>query len=261
MTTNSSISNLPFKTGRKRLFLMRHGHVDYFDPALTDSTQAELTEEGRAQAAAAGEALSHIAFDRAVCSGYPRTRKTAELVLERNRAGATLDDDKAFVELGSGVFLTVSREELAARIAFCFDGADQEGATFLPEGETFAAAEARLTEGMRAFLTGGDWRTALVVAHEGANRILLSWACGAGLGSIGSFEQDLACINVIDFDVTPAPAESTPEPGALNGLQVERAVLKTVNVTPYDYVKHGLPKTSLEHLFDVDFGASRPTNA
>ena len=90
------------------------------------------------------------------------------------------------------------------------------------------------------------------MAHEGVNRILLGWACGGGLASIGAFEQDLCCINVIDVDITPAPQ---------GGVQIERAIIKALNITPYDYVKGGLPRTSLEHLFDVDFGGARPRPA
>jgi probable phosphoglycerate mutase len=42
------------------------------------------------------------------------------------------------------------------------------------------------------------------------------------------------------------------------GLAIERVLIKAVNVTPYDYVKHGLSRTSLEHLFDVDLRAAPP---
>ncbi len=98
-----------------------------------------------------------------------------------------------------------------------------------------------------------DWRTALVVAHEGVNRIALGWACGGGLSTIAAFEQDLACLNLIDVDVTPNEAGT--------GLQIERMALKALNVTAYDFVKKGLTRSSLEHLFDVDFGGLRPRNS
>ena len=40
-----------------------------------------LTPRGRMEAQAAGRAFSNVALDRAICSGLPRTRETAELVL------------------------------------------------------------------------------------------------------------------------------------------------------------------------------------
>ena len=128
--------------------------------------------------------------------------------------------------------------------------AAEPGASFLPEGETFADAQERIVKGINALIAGRDWRRALIVAHEGVNRILLGWACGGGLRTIGAFEQDLCCINVIDLDIAPR------EDGA--GVQIERAIIKAVNVTPYDFLKDALPRTSLEHLFEIDFGRGRP---
>lgn len=242
----------PASTGRRRLYLMRHGHVDYFAPSLSDPRQVDLTDEGRAQAEAASLALAHVKFDVALCSGLPRTVQTATIILNNQQAEERpeLKEDLRFEEVKSGWLKAGSREELAARLAFCFDDAGAPDARFLPDGETFECAEARSTEGLTQFLTTGTWKTGLLVAHEGINRILLSWCTRGGLRTIGAFEQDLCAVNIIDFDITPAPTGE--------GVQVERAILKLMNVTPYDIVKQGLPRTCLEHLFDVDFGASRP---
>lgn len=236
--------------GRRRVYLMRHGHVDYFAPDITDPRMVRLTDEGRLQAEAARDALRQVQFDFAVCSGLPRTRETAEIVLSGHDAPPDLIDCEGLEELKSGWIVAKSREELAARLAYSFDSADEEGACFLPEGETFKSAETRIVDALGGLVTEGAWRSALIVAHEGVNRIALGWACDGGLRTIASFEQDLACVNLIDFDITPNPDGT--------GLQIERVVIKAVNVTPYDFVKKGLSRTSLEHLFDVDFGGARP---
>ncbi len=238
------------RAGRRRIVLMRHGHVDYFAPGLTDPREAVLTEIGEAQAAAAAEALAPLTFDIAVCSGLKRTRRTAEIVLAQNAAPPPLEDEFGLEELKSGRFYPAkSRDELAARLAFSFDDAEAPGATFLPEGELFAEAEARIVTALETLCTQRDWRQALIVAHEGVNRIILGWASGGGLKTIAAFEQDLSCVNVLDLDVVP------DEAGA---LRIERVIVKSMNVTPYDLAKHGLPRTALEHLFDVDFGGVRP---
>lgn len=236
--------------GRRRIYLMRHGHVDYFAKDLTDPKLAVLTEEGRRQAQAARDALRLVSFDLAVCSGLARARETAEIVLAANLSDVVLRHEPGLRELESSRLRAPSREALAARLAFCFDGADAPGAGFLPDGETFAAAERRIVAALLGLIRTDVWKCALIVAHEGVNRIILGWASRGGLAAIGAFEQDLGCVNVIDLDITPA------EDG--DGLSIERAVIKAMNVTPYDYVKEGLSRTSLEHLFGVDFGASRP---
>ena len=239
--------------GRRRLYLMRHGHVDYFDPALRDPRQATLTEEGRRQAQACRDAMRHIRFDAAFCSGLPRARETAEIVLAANVDAPPIEDAPGIEELKSGWIEAASREELAARLAFAFDDAASDGARFLPDGETFVTAEARIIATLESLICDRSWRTALAVAHEGVNRIILGWVCGGGLKSVAAFEQDLACVNVIDIDVTPAE-----DAASRRAVQIERAILKAVNLTPYDFAKAGIPRTSLEHLFDVDFGGARP---
>ncbi|NHK27636.1 histidine phosphatase family protein [Parvularcula flava] len=241
---------MTLSTGRRRLYLMRHGHVDYFQPGLTDFATVQLTDEGRAQAEAAGEALHGVKFDHIFHSGLPRTRQTSELVVAANeyRAGIQPVEATGFKELRGGVYRTDSREELAARLAFSFDEATEPEAEFLPGGERFADAYERIVAGFESLVLEQDWKTALLVAHEGVNRLLLGYASGAGLAGIAHFEQDLACINVLDIDVIPEG----------EGRVIRRILIKALNITPYDYVKSGLPRTSLEHLFDIDFGGSRP---
>lgn len=236
--------------GRRRLYLMRHGHVDYFAPDLTDPRGVSLTETGREQATAARIALQDIEFDIAVHSGLPRTIETLSIVLQGRSTKPQEHQAEGLEELKSGWLKADSREALAAILAFSFDQAEAEGARFLPDGELFCDAQARIVSALTSLIQNHKWHKALIVAHEGVNRIILGWLSGGGLKSVAAFEQDLACVNVIDIDVTPNISG--------NALQIERAVLKAINVTPYDYLKHGLPRTSLEHLFGVDFGHTRP---
>lgn len=242
-------------TGRRRLYLMRHGHVDYFQPGLTDFRTVDLTEEGREQAGAAALALSGVHFDHVFHSGLPRTIQTSTIVAKGNdwADSITIAEAGQFHELRGGIYRTDSREELAARLAFSFDEATEPGAEFLPGGERFADAYARIVAAFEDLLRNQSWRVALLVAHEGVNRLLLGHASGAGLAGIAHFEQDLACINVLDIDVIPEISDNGDKQ-----LKIQRILIKALNITPYDFVKAGLPKTSLEHLFDIDFGGSRP---
>ena len=83
---------LPGTTGRRRLYLLRHGFVDYTSPevrAAKDPSIAYLTESGRTEAKAAGIALSEVPLDIAFHTGLNRTKETAEIVL----AGAEKDPE------------------------------------------------------------------------------------------------------------------------------------------------------------------------
>jgi len=235
--------NLPDTEDRRRIYLMRHGHVDYFARHVVESGATHavtLTARGRSEAEAAGRAFSHIRFDRAVCSGLPRTKETAEVVLASVRDAPALEIDSSLVEIRGGKLPQAkSRAELIRMMNVYFARAHEPGATNHDGGEVFAEAQARAVGAIERLLEGGDWHTALVVAHEGINRLLLSWACDAGLRAMSSFEQDTGCVNIIDFD--------------LCGIgNVRRALVKAVNLTPYNYLKHGMNLTSLEAIMQRD---------
>lgn len=96
------MSALPGTTGRRRIYLMRHGFVDYASAAVRaarDPSIATLTARGEEEARAAGIALSEVHFDLAVCSGLARTRQTAELVLAEHPKAPVLEEDPRFGEL------------------------------------------------------------------------------------------------------------------------------------------------------------------
>lgn len=77
--------DLPFdRTRRRRIHLMRHAEAEYIRPDGTrapDSRLVKLTAKGRAEAAAMGQMMAEIEFDRAICSGLARTRETSAIVL------------------------------------------------------------------------------------------------------------------------------------------------------------------------------------
>ena len=241
------MSYLEGTTGRRRIYLMRHGHVDYFAPEVVESKDprlARLTERGTEEIIAAGQALRDVSFDVVMSSGLLRTRQTLELVMDwQNGEVPDTEQDQRFEELRSGTFIEFeSREQLAATMTFQFENASNEGATFLDGGELFSEALDRSIEGLQALIDRPGWKTALIVAHEGINRILLSWFCNAGLAGSASFEQDTGCINILDVDLVPTD----------DGHKIERKIIKSVNLTPLNYEKNGMNLRSLESIFSQE---------
>jgi len=245
------VSALPGTTGRRRIYLMRHGHVDYFKAAEHGGTDfVPLSERGREEATAAGIALSHVPFDRVLNSGLRRTVETARHVLDEHESskgmGPALEavSEPRLREIHGGGANFTSFEDLIARITFAFEQAGEPGARMAGDGEVFAQAYDRAVAGIEALLRTPGWGQALVVAHEGINRLLLGWASGGGLAAVKAFEQDTACINILDADMTPPDNPDTDEQA-----KIERVIIKAVNLTPYNYAKHGMNKTSLEAIF------------
>jgi len=238
------MSALPGTDSRRRIYLMRHGHVDYLARHVVSQGAVNivpLTTRGRLQAEAAGAALSHVAFERAICSGYPRTHETASYVLAAQSTPVPLEIDGDLVEIEGGPMNPPpkSREELIERMKVRFSEAGNPGARNGDGGEDYAHAQARAIRAIERLLAAPGWHTALIVAHEGINRLLLSWACGAGLAAMGAFEQDTGCINVLDFDLDASG-------------KAARRMVKAVNLTPYNWLKHGMNLTSLEAIFERD---------
>ncbi|MGB0922425.1 MAG: histidine phosphatase family protein [Alphaproteobacteria bacterium] len=237
---------LPGTISRRRIYLMRHGHVDYFNPPIIDgepdTTQVNLTERGQGEARAAGEALKAIRFDKAVCSGYPRTYQTAEGVLAAQGDHApALEIDADFRELKSGDFNfghLLTQHSLSEALVGAFDEAWSAGVdgSLGEGGERFLDGLTRALAGLDRLIANSDWATALVVAHEGINRLLLSHIASGSVNAAGAFEQDLACINIIDLDMA--------EDGS-----VRRIALKAVNVTGLNPVKDGMVLNSIEDIF------------
>jgi probable phosphoglycerate mutase len=215
--------------GRRRIYLMRHGSVSYFEPGKVPRhpDEVDLNEEGRAQAAAAGEALRSIPFDRVVTSDLARCVQTAELVL--GERPMQVQTHRALREIAPGNIAQIPPESIAELMARAFHPVDRE--TPFLAGETFGSLIDRVTEALAKLLAEPDWRHLLLVAHGGVNRVLLMTALGAPVNRFGSVEQDEACINLIDA-----------EPDG-------RLLVRMVNFTPYNVDKRGLEATTMERLY------------
>ncbi|MEM9842772.1 MAG: histidine phosphatase family protein, partial [Pseudomonadota bacterium] len=160
---------LPGTTGRRRLYLMRHGFVDYTSAevrAAQDPSIAYLTETGRDEAKAAGIALSDVKLDLAFHTGLRRTEETAQIVLaQHDLETPELEYDARFMELRSGQYIDFkSPEHLAATMTFQFEQAGEPGATFLEGGEKFSDAMDRIEDGLKGLLSRPSWSSALLVA-------------------------------------------------------------------------------------------------
>ena len=185
---------------RRRLYLFRHGAVDYIEDNgdwVADPDLVNLNERGRAQAKAMAELFAGVHIDKALCTGLPRTRQT----------GLTVLGDRE-VELGTFAELEEIRPQkgeaaggydIYTDIAFSHWRAPQADATFLG-GERYHDFYARISAAMESLLTEPSWHNLAVFAHGGTNAAVLGWATGVGLEAFGLLDQSMCCLNVIDFD-------------------------------------------------------------
>ena len=192
---------------RRRLLLMRHGAVDYFDaqgrPYPPDDVP--LTAQGVTQARAIGEALGAggIAIDRALTSGLVRTRETAQHVLEAARLSPPLEHWPDLQEIRGGRLSAIRDDDLRDAFIAAFEGPVPREQRFLG-GETIGELTDRVLPALHRLLADDGWDTALLVAHGGVNRAVLSWFLTGRHEFLGGLAQDAGCLNVIDVGATPA---------------------------------------------------------
>ncbi|MEP7190241.1 MAG: histidine phosphatase family protein [Roseiflexaceae bacterium] len=217
---------------RRRLYLMRHGEVNYFEqgrPAPPEGVH--LNEQGRAQAAATALALADISFDRVATSGLPRTLETAAIVL--GARALTVEIVPELREIRGGRLADIPAHELRRTFVDAMTRRLSAADTFLL-GESFGDFRDRVLPAFHALIADTSWSAMLLVAHGAVNRVILADVLGLDLHGIGHIEQDAGCINLLDFD----------EPGY--------GIVRLVNYTPYNPLKDGLALTTMERYF-LDF--------
>jgi broad specificity phosphatase PhoE len=210
---------------RRRIYLMRHAQVRYFQGKHPH--EVVLTEQGRAQAEAAAASLRTVGFDRVITSGLARTLETARIV------APTLEPEHnvALREIESGDIRGLEPAVVQEMMTAAFRGTVPLETRFLG-GESIAELLDRVLPEVDRMLADESWDVVLLVLHGAVNRAILSRAVTGGRTFLGGFEQAPGCVNVLDVDT--------------HGSFVVRAV----NHTPYDPAHVAAPRlTTMEQLW------------
>ena len=211
---------------RRRIYLMRHAEVAYFDgdgrPVRT--ADVTLTPAGREQARAAAAVFEGVRFDRVVTSGLARTLETARLVAPGHEPESWPD----LREIESGRLREIPAGELEEAFVGAFRGRLPEDRRFLG-GETIGSLLSRVLPALERLVEDTSWDVLLAVLHGAVNRAILSYALTGERALLGGFEQAPGCINVVDVG--------------------HDWVVRAVNVTPADLLHRTTRLTTMEELF------------
>jgi broad specificity phosphatase PhoE len=208
---------------RRRIYLLRHGQVAYFvDGRPVDPDDVRLTEEGRRETEQTAAALAGIEFDRVITSGLPRAVETA-LIIAPDREPEAWPELR---ELAGGRIDELPDPEAA--FVGAFSGTLSEDATFLG-GETIGSLLDRALPALQRLAGERGWDIALVVAHGGTIRALLSYALTGRRAFLGNFELAPASISILDVG--------------------DDWIVRAVNVTPYDLAHKRTRLRTMEELW------------
>jgi probable phosphoglycerate mutase len=208
---------------RRRLYLMRHGAVSYFDPdgRPVHEDGVSLNDEGRAQALAARALLEPVAFDRVLTSGLPRTVETARIVAPE----AELEEWPQLRELRGAKLSSIPADRLESEFVHAFRGVVPNDKRFLG-GEAIGELFDRVLPALDRLLADDSWDTVLAVLHGAVNRAILSNALTGERTFLGHFEQAAGCLNVLDVG--------------------DEWIVRAVNVAPLDLLHASTRLTTME---------------
>lgn len=221
---------------RRRIVLMRHGSVTYFDtagkPYLPETVP--LNEDGRAQADAAGRAFAAagVGFDRVIVSGLPRTVETAARVLAVTGQSIAPEVWPELEEIRGGRLSAIPTDELKRAFTGAFEGLVPAGQRFLG-GESVGELMDRVHPAIERLRADASWDTVLLVLHGGVNCAILSLALTGQRLFLGGLAQAPGCINALDV-----------------GVDERDWVVRCVNHSPPDPLQPAARATTMELLFE-----------
>lgn len=220
---------------RRRVYLMRHGSVTYFDgagkPVLPELVP--LNEQGRMQATAAGRVFAgyQVRFDRVIISGLPRTLETASRVLAETGQQIEPEAWPELVEIRGGKLAAIPDAELKEAFTGAFEGVAPEHKRFLG-GESIGELMDRIHPAVDRLRADAEWDTVLLVLHGGVNRAILSYALTGQRLFLGNIAQTAGCINVLDV-----------------GNDAADWVVRVMNYSPPSQLQAESRGTTMEALF------------
>lgn len=183
-----------------RLFLVRHGATNATEEGrFSGSSGADLSDQGRLQAARLGERLAPEKLAAVYASPLSRALDTAHVIARH--CGLPVETREALREIGHGHWEGKTREDVEREHAEEYAAWEADPFTFAPSGgESGVAVLARALPVIREIVTAHTGQQVLVVSHKATLRLLLSSLLGFDArGYRDRLDQSPACLNVLDF--------------------------------------------------------------
>jgi probable phosphoglycerate mutase len=183
-----------------RLYLVRHGSTQLTaEGRFSGSEGADLSDEGRWQAAQLGGRLRSEGIASAYCSPLSRSAETAAIIT--GACGLVSTPRDGLREISHGHWEGLTRGEVEERFGNEYTNWEEDPFTFAPQGgESGLAVLARALPVIREIVTSHRGERVLVVSHKATIRLLLSSLLGFDArGYRDRLDQAPACLNVLDF--------------------------------------------------------------
>jgi len=182
------------------LLLVRHGETAWNrEGRYQGHTDIALSDVGQAQVRALGQRLASLPIELAVASPLSRARATADAILAGRTI--TLELDAGLAEISHGDWegqLATEVERSHAEMFGVWRTSPSRDAPAGPGAESLGDVEARAWPVLeRTCARLGPDDTALIVAHDAVNRVLICRVLGLALQHVWKFRQASAALNVL----------------------------------------------------------------
>jgi alpha-ribazole phosphatase len=186
-------------TPKTRIYLIRHGEVEGAGtPRYNGHADVSLTERGKEQYLQLRERFTEARITSCYTSDLSRCVIGAEIL--GAHLGVKPRQDRNLRELDIGVWEGKTWLELQSEYPAEWQArlADIVGYR-VPQGENLLDLQERIMPVVNNIVARHRGEEVLVVAHGGANRIILLNAIGAPLAALFNIEQNYCCLNIIDY--------------------------------------------------------------
>ncbi len=186
-------------TPKTRLYLIRHGEVmGAGTPRYNGHADVPLTERGIAQYHGLKERFADARITACYTSDLTRCVTGAEIL--GRHLGVAPVRERGLRELDIGVWEGMTWAEIQAQYPEEWQARLADIVNYrVPEGESLLDLHGRIMPVIERIVARHRGEEVLVVAHGGANRVILLNAIGAPLASLFNIEQGYCCLNVIDY--------------------------------------------------------------
>ena len=181
-----------------KIFLLRHGEVDFPRGIFYGQMDIPLSEKGRQQSLlAAGQAV-RFGIDSVISSDLERCAFLSQLI--RDQGGPEPIYSREIREVDFGQWAGLGWDDIERE----YPGEMSRRMTDLenyrpPGGECLGDVLARAAKVFEDCARGTYGRAVAMVAHGGVNRVLIANFLGMKLQNIFNLHQDYTCINCIEI--------------------------------------------------------------
>ncbi|MEO5896435.1 MAG: histidine phosphatase family protein [Vicinamibacterales bacterium] len=183
-----------------RLYLVRHGATNMTaENRFSGAGGADLSDEGRRQAARLGERLRGDGISAVYASPLARSADTARIIADVCGPVPILRNELR--EISHGPWEGLTRAEVEERFPGEYESWEADPFTYAPAGaESGVAVLARALPTIREIVTAHADQSLVVVSHKATIRLVLCSLLGIdGRGYRDRLDQSPACLNVLDF--------------------------------------------------------------